>query len=477
MKRILMQRIFFVSILALTASIYAPFGAIAQVRWLADETVRTSAGGATEVKMGFNNTSIVAAVGGVRYITWARGDSLFLASSQNGTAWGAATLILRGSGSMNLPTLAATSDGKLCIGWSDPAGIKAVTSSDGGKTWTTTQALATRGSGLCLAAGQNGALYTLWHSGSDDTPSDMMFATWQNGVWAAARAIDAASATNAALWGSLCVVGNSIYAVWRENTTGQFRVYLTRSKNGGATWDTPRNVITEDRSGDPSVAESGGQLVVAYQRAQQIYTAISTDDGATFNTAKLVGSGLFARIVSNENGFFALVWERFIGDAKNDQAKQVGFVYSADYGYTYSRDSTLSGTGSKLVLVQFTGANEITASWFNTNNGGAVVAKRAILTGGGVGVKNNEISALHIAPNPVSYQVVVQLTLSKAERVRCRLYNTLGAEVVQILDADIAAGVHTLPLSLPATFLPNGSYFVRLETATSLATKPLLLMR
>jgi hypothetical protein len=470
------------------ATVMTPVTTCAQIRWMPDETVLAATG--VDVKMGFNNTQVIASIGATRHIIWSRGDSVVVASSQNGDTWSRPVLVAKVSVSANLPTLVALSDGKLCAGWSEANGIKTAFSSDGGKTWGAVQTLATRGGGLCLASGQTiqtgqnistSVVYALWHSGSDDTPSDMMFATWQNGAWSAVKAIDAAAATNAALWGSLCVAGSTVFAVWRENTTGEFRVYLTRSTNGGTTWETPRNVVMEDRSGDPTVAFSGGQVVVAYQRAQQIYTITSGDaTGTIFNAPKLIGPGLFARVIANDRGFVALVWERFTGaNSRNDQLKQTGFVYSTDYGFTFSNDSALSATGSKLGLVQFTGANEITASWFNVNNGGTIVAKRATI-GGTVSVRGAEqtpFSSYSIAPNPASDLVRVQFTLPKSERVSLKLFNALGQEVAQILDETLSAGEHEQSLMLSRWSLVNGAYFVRLQTSTIFQQQSLQVMR
>jgi len=278
-----------------------------QIRWLPDETVRAQVGTAMEVKMGFNNAHAVTNIGTRRFMVWMRADSLFVLSSESGGAWSAPRLVFRGASTMNLPTIAATSTRQLCIGWNDPQGVKTVFSGDGGTSWGAVQSPASRGGGLCLAPGQNGVLYALWHTGSEDS-SDVMFSTWQHGAWSAARAIDAAPSNKSAIWGSLCVVGNSIYAVWRENSLGaNFRVFMSRSRSGGTTWDTPRNIIAEDRSGDPTVAaDSRGNVVVAYQRSQQIYVTNSGDGGTTFATPKSIGNGLFARVIGNESGFFAL---------------------------------------------------------------------------------------------------------------------------------------------------------------------------
>ena len=470
----------FFLILLCTATL--PTISSAQVRWLPDETVRTQAGTGMEVKMGFNNAHAVASIGTRRFITWMRSDSLFVSSSEGGligSPWSAPRLVFRGASVMNLPTIAATSSGQLCIGWNDPQGVKTIVSGDGGNSWGTVQNLASKGGGLCLAAGANGILYALWHSGNEDA-SDVMFATWQNGSWSQARAIDAAPADKSAIWSSLCVVGNRLYAVWRENSIGtNFRVFMARSENGGTTWDTPRNIIAEDRSGDPTVAaDSKGNVVVAYQRNSQVYVTNSGDGGATFSTPKNVGGGLFARVIGNESGFFALAWERFSGNnAQNDAAKQTGFVYSTDYGWTFSKDSALSAQGSKLGLVQFTGTNELTASWFNVNNGGTIVAKRAAITTA-VSVRTNEVIPFAIAPNPAQNIVTVKFTLTKSERISLKLFNALGQEIAQILDGNLPVGNYEKSLDISRWSSVSGAYFLQLQTSyQKLQTIPFQVIR
>lgn len=454
----------------------------AQVRWNADETVRTQAGTSMEVKMGFNNAHAVASIGTRRFITWMRSDSLFVSwseSSLTGSPWTAPRLVFRGTTAMNLPTIAATSTGQLCIGWHDPQGVKTIFSSDGGNSWGAVQTLAP-GGGLCLAAGANGVLYALWHSGNEDA-SDVMFARWQNGSWSQARAIDAAPADKSAIWSSLCVVGNRLYAVWRENSIGtNFRVFMARSENGGTTWSSPRNIIAEDRSGDPTVAaDSKGNVVVAYQRNSQVYVTNSGDGGATFSTPKNVGGGLFARVIGNESGFFAIAWERFSGNnAHNDAVKQTGFVYSTDYGWTFSRDSAISAQGSKLGLVQFTGANELTASWFNVNNGGTIVAKRAALTNVVSVRSNTEGISYSLAPNPAQDIATVKFTLKQSERVSLKLFDAFGQEVAHILDETLPAGEHSRSLDTRHWSLSSGVYFVQSTTQHgALKTIPILITR
>jgi hypothetical protein len=73
-------------------------------------------------------------------------------------------------------------------------------------------------------------------------------------------------------------------------------------------------------------------------------------------------------------------------------------------------------------------------------------------------------SSLLVSPNPVREEMRVQFTLSRAERVKLSVYNLLGQEVAQMLDADLNAGEHVLPLSIQHS--PFNTLFVRLQTPT-----------
>ena len=196
-----------------------------------------------------------------------------------------------------------------------------------------------------------------------------------------------------------------------------------------------------------------------------------------FRSPKQIGPGLFARVVANDNGFVALAWERFMGNARSDTTKQTGFAYSTDYGFTFSKDSALSATGSKLGLVQFTGSNEITASWFNVNNGGTVVAKRAVL-GNTVSVRFAEPQSFSLFPNPAQNLVTVNFTLPQSQRVSLKVFNVLGQEIATILDETLPAGEYVKSLNIGQWSLMNQTLFVQLKAQHStLNTIPLQVLR
>lgn len=61
--------------------------------------------------------------------------------------------------------------------------------------------------------------------------------------------------------------GNTVYIVWQEHTGGQnMEVFLTRSGDGGATFEAPINVSQSlSFSGNPKIAASGAQVYVVWE--------------------------------------------------------------------------------------------------------------------------------------------------------------------------------------------------------------------
>lgn len=75
---------------------------------------------------------------------------------------------------------------------------------------------------------------------------------------------------------------------------------------------------------------------------------------------------------------------------------------------------------------------------------------------------------LIVSPNPASELVVVKFTLPKSERVSIKVYNALGQEMSQILDAELSAGEHSYQLSTQhLSFSASSTFFVQLKTQSS----------
>ena len=78
-------------------------------------------------------------------------------------------------------------------------------------------------------------------------------------------------------------------------------------------------------------------------------------------------------------------------------------------------------------------------------------------------------------PNPFNPVTTIQFSVPKQSRVRLKVYNASGAEVVTLVDRNVAAG--TYKVKWDASHLASGFYLYRLETEGFTETKRLLLMK
>ena len=78
-------------------------------------------------------------------------------------------------------------------------------------------------------------------------------------------------------------------------------------------------------------------------------------------------------------------------------------------------------------------------------------------------------------PNPFSDTATLAFELPESERVEIVVYNLLGREVLELLDSDQPAGRHSI--SLDASRLPTGTYFVRMTAARYSETRSIVLLR
>ncbi len=85
------------------------------------------------------------------------------------------------------------------------------------------------------------------------------------------------------------------------------------------------------------------------------------------------------------------------------------------------------------------------------------------------------LALLLAAPNPFAGQTTLRFALPEAGAVRLAVYDTLGREVVHLVDAPLGAGHHAV--AFDAGLLPSGTYLVRLEADGQMRTQRLTLAR
>jgi hypothetical protein len=78
-------------------------------------------------------------------------------------------------------------------------------------------------------------------------------------------------------------------------------------------------------------------------------------------------------------------------------------------------------------------------------------------------------------PNPFNPSTRIEYSLIEATRVRLSVYNSLGQEVLNLVDEHQAAGKYLVDFN--ATNLPSGIYFYRLQSDKFTAVKKMLLIK
>jgi len=215
-----------------------------------------------------------------------------------------------------------------------------------GAAWTTKRITNNAGDSIHIGtavSGQN--VYVAW---ADSTPGlyyQIFFRKSADGgaTWQAATQL-----TNCAedcFLPAIAASGQNIYVVWVRNRAGNYEIYLMKSADGGATWQTAKRLTnTAGSSNYPCIALSDTHVYVAWNDdtpgVNEIYFKRSIDGGATWQKAKRLtyttgDSEQPAMAISGSNVY--LVWH----DNATDQF-EVYFRKSPDGGATWQAAKNVS---------------------------------------------------------------------------------------------------------------------------------------
>jgi hypothetical protein len=78
-------------------------------------------------------------------------------------------------------------------------------------------------------------------------------------------------------------------------------------------------------------------------------------------------------------------------------------------------------------------------------------------------------------PNPFNNQTEIKFSIPENMHVQLKLYNSIGAEVNTLIDADAKAGNQVVKLY--SENLKNGIYFYQFKAGTFTATKKLIISK
>jgi hypothetical protein len=135
----------------------------------------------------------------------------------------------------------------------------------------------------------------------------------------------------------MLVNGDSIYATWMDQSTGNFEIMFAKSTDGGKTFTTPVNVSAGAQdSGYPQFDVTGNNIYITWTHGEtdknyDIFFAKSTDGGATFsmpmNLSNSVGASGWPQIaaegniyvswVDNTSGHFDIYIAKSTGDGNS----------------------------------------------------------------------------------------------------------------------------------------------------------------
>jgi hypothetical protein len=102
------------------------------------------------------------------------------------------------------------------------------------------------------------------------------------------------------------------------------------------------------------------------------------------------------------------------------------------------------------------------------------------LTETGEWVQNDLASPVQCYPNPFNDQTVIRFQVPETSGVRLRIYDSLGREVVSLIEEEKLQGMHQIPWNgrdEEGRIVPSGVYFYRLSTSRGEHTRKMVKAR
>jgi len=154
--------------------------------------------------------------------------------------------------------------------------------------------------------------------------------------------IDVSNQRGASIDPQIAVSGNKIYLVWEHTPGSNGAVFFTRSTNGGDTFESSKNIGNNTgMNGFPQVAVSGSNVYLVWHDASKgILFARSTDNGTSFTNITNIGNntgfnGYPQIAVSGDN-----VYVLWINNADKKYG-QIFFTRSTNGGVSFEKPSEL----------------------------------------------------------------------------------------------------------------------------------------
>lgn len=317
----------------------------------------------------------------MRGLGYALAASLFLVAGVTVAPASAPLNISRTPGDSLVPALAVDPSGVIHVAWHDNSSgqfqILYSRSSDGGATFAPAVAISGPGEAQvpALAVDRDGVIYVVWEGEAGGARRIFFSRSTDGGATFAASANLSPGAGDSRLPAIVAHGKGKVYVAWQDSTGPGRQILLTRSPDGGKTFDSPRPV-TPHAAGTRAAAisvEARGAVILVWQGTAKgtpgVVFSRSTDRARTFSPPRLLVPGVRERqapAVANADGEIYLVWrDRVAG------RWEILFARSSDGGETFTPPLNVSHTPglANAPAIVAIGRGRIAVAWQDDRTG------------------------------------------------------------------------------------------------------------
>lgn len=309
----------------------------------------------------------------------------FAKSSDNGTTFMPAIEVSDDSKDSAFPQV-TVSDNHVYVVWiertpGDITNIVFAKSDDGGTTFGTPVTITSHSVGnvgIPKISANGNHVYLMWEDNSAKNYDVFLSSSNDSGNTFSSIPINISNNAGDSGASQMTVDGNNIYAVWMDDTPGNFDILFSKSTDGGATFAAPVNVSGNSQdSGYPQFVVMGNNIYVAWTNAvsdknYDILFAKSSDGGQTFgtpiNVSNTSGASGWPQI-STDSGNVYISWvdntpgnyDIYIAKSANDgnSFESPVDMNSGTYGSWYNRMASVSNTVYVVWQQANNGSNDI----------------------------------------------------------------------------------------------------------------------
>ena len=216
-------------------------------------------------------------------------------------------------------------------------------------------------------------VYFSWLEMAEDNSTNIVFAKSDDGANTIGNLTYMTSHSGNSGLPKLVATGSQVYLVWEDNSQKNFEIYLRKSNDYGSTFDTPVDISTSSgQSGTPQIVVSNDKVYAVWMDDTSgnfdILFAKSSDGGKSFgapvNISKLhTDSGYPQLAVSGDNVY--VTWTQTIVDPNYD----VYFVKSTDGGNTFDEPVNVSKNLGPSGWPHIAADGAIYISWVDSSPG------------------------------------------------------------------------------------------------------------